>query len=253
VSASSDYILLAPFAARRADGSLCLLVINKSPSTTLTGNINIAGYAPSGTINAYSYGIPQDDAARTGVGSADIAASSYSGAGSSFAYNFPAYSVTVLSLNSAGAPPPPPTRRPDALIKNSSDSAYIGDNLYNADGSNQTKSQTVRAGKSVTYDIVVQNDGSASDSFIVRGSAGATALAVKYYTGLSGGTDVTAAVTAGTYAISNLSAGGSQTLRVVVTAARNAASNTSLTCVVTATSQGDSSKLDAVKASTTVR
>src|SRR5213075_169923 len=120
----------------------------KSPTATQTGNLTFTGYSPTGTITAYSYGVPQDEAARTGVGSADIALNSYTGAGSTFAFTFPAYSATVLSLNGAQPPPPPPpaTRQPDNLVKTSSESTYLGDNVYNADGTGQTKSQSVKAG-----------------------------------------------------------------------------------------------------------
>jgi hypothetical protein len=253
VNASSDYNLLTPFAAKRADGSLSVLVINKSPTATQTGNLSFTGYSPTGTITAYSYGIPQDEAARTGVGSADIAVNSYSGAATSFAYNFPPYSVTVLSLNGGSAPPPPPppaTRRPDALVKATSDSAYLGNNIYNTDGTSQTKSLTIRGGKTASYDIQVQNDGSATDSFQVRGSAGTSSLSVKYSAGTS---DVTAAVTAGTYTINNLAVGGTQSLRLVVTAARNAPANSSLSALITVTSLADTTRSDAVKAVTTVK
>src|SRR5439155_26107509 len=41
---SSDYVLLWPYAARRADGSLTLLVINKSAASALNANITITGY-----------------------------------------------------------------------------------------------------------------------------------------------------------------------------------------------------------------
>src|SRR6266487_846022 len=136
VAAGSDYSLLSPYAARRADGSLTLLVINKSAAAALTANIAINGYSPNGTLYAYSYGVPQDEAARTGTGSADIALNSYTGASSTFAFTFPAYSATVLALN--GAQPPPATSQPDNLIKISSESIYLGDNVYNADGTGQT-------------------------------------------------------------------------------------------------------------------
>jgi len=98
VSATSDYNLLATYAAKRTDGSLALLAINKSPATTLTGNFTLTGFTPTPNATVYSYGIPQDTAAQTGVGSADVAQTTFSSAGTSFAYNFPPYSVTVLSL-----------------------------------------------------------------------------------------------------------------------------------------------------------
>src|SRR5262249_18405575 len=111
VPANSDYNLLSPYAAKRADGSLSLLFINKSAINTLTANITLNGYSANGTVYAYSYGIPQDEAARTGTGSADIALNNYAGGANPFTFAFPPYSATVLSLN--GAPPPPATRQPD--------------------------------------------------------------------------------------------------------------------------------------------
>ena len=252
VMAGSDFNLLAPYAARRADGSLTLLVINKSASTALNANVTLNGYSPAGTLYAYAYGIPQDDAARTGVGSADIALSSYSIAGSTFAFTFPPYSAMVLSLN--GAPPPPPaTRQPDNLIKNSSESAYLGDNVYNADGAGQTKTQSVKAGRSATFDFMIQNDGSATDSFTVRGSGGSTGFTVKYYVGVSGGTDITTAVTGGTHALNNLAPGASQVIRAVVTVARGVTVNTVKDCLLVSTSSADASKRDTVKGRTTVK
>jgi hypothetical protein len=248
--ASSDYNLLSPYAARRADGSLTLLVINKSAAAALNANITINGYSPSGTLYAYSYGVPQDEAARTGVGSADIALNSYTGAGPTFAFTFPSYSATVLSLN--GAPPPPATRQPDNLIKTSSESTYLGDNVYNADGTGQTKSQAVKAGRNATFHFMIQNDGSATDSFTAQGNGSSTGFTVKYYVGISGNTDITTAVTAGTYTTGNLAPGSNQVIRAVVTVARGTASGTVKDCLVTSRSVADNLKRDAVKARVTV-
>lgn len=74
VKATSNNALLSVYAARRStDGALTLLVINKSPTDTFSVDCSITGYAGSirgGTT--YSYGQAQDEAARTGGGSADI-------------------------------------------------------------------------------------------------------------------------------------------------------------------------------------
>jgi hypothetical protein len=251
VPASSDYNLLTPYAALRADGSLTVLVINKAPATAFNANITLNGYSPNGTLSAYSYGIPQDEAARTGVGSADIALNSYSGASSAFSFTFPAYSATVLSLN--GAPPPPPTRRPDNLIKNSSESTYTGNNVYNTDGSGQTKEQSIKAGRTATFNVMIQNDGTANDSFTVQGGGNSTGFTVKYYLGTSGGADITTAVIGGTYTVSNLLQGANQVIRAVVTVARGTAVGAVKDCLVTSASVADNSKSDAVKARVSVK
>lgn len=49
VEARSDSSLLAVHAARRMDGSLTLLAINKTPATTLDATIALRGYSPVGT------------------------------------------------------------------------------------------------------------------------------------------------------------------------------------------------------------
>jgi hypothetical protein len=103
VPASTDYPLLAAFAAKRTNGTLSMLVINKSSSTVLNSSVSLTGYSPGSNALVYSYGIPQDEAARTGLGSPDIALTNFTTAGANFAFDFTPYSVTVLSLQ-PGAP-----------------------------------------------------------------------------------------------------------------------------------------------------
>ncbi|MBW8865583.1 MAG: alpha-L-arabinofuranosidase, partial [Verrucomicrobia bacterium] len=109
VRATSDYPLLATYAVRRTNGTLALLVINKSASSTLTANFNLSGYVPYGNSAIYSYGIPQDEAARTGVGSPDIVQTNFIGAATSFSATFAPFSATVLEMSPASQPPATPT------------------------------------------------------------------------------------------------------------------------------------------------
>jgi len=103
IAAASDYSLLSTYAVRRQDGSLTILTINKSPSNTATGQVAVAGFTPATSAAVYSYGIPQDNAAKTGIGSPDVVQTNLSGVGTNFSYAFPPYSATVLALSPAPA------------------------------------------------------------------------------------------------------------------------------------------------------
>jgi hypothetical protein len=90
-------------------------VVNKSSYASLNTAIALAGYVPFSNATVYSYGIPQDDAARTGAGSPDIAQINAPVAGANFNYTFTPYSATVFSLTPAAptlvalaSPQPPP-------------------------------------------------------------------------------------------------------------------------------------------------
>jgi alpha-N-arabinofuranosidase len=112
IASSSDYALLSVCAARHQDGSFGLLVINKSASVTLNASIKISNAMPASSGTQYSYGIPQDDAAQTGTGSADVASTAVNGIGSSFSYNFPPYSATVLTFVGSASPSSTPAATP---------------------------------------------------------------------------------------------------------------------------------------------
>lgn len=96
---ASDNKLLSVYAACCADRTLALLVINKSPGATLKTDVSIAGFQPEPGATIYSYGIPQDEAARTGKGSPDIAQAAFSGAAAEFRCTFAPYSATVIALS----------------------------------------------------------------------------------------------------------------------------------------------------------
>ncbi|HEX2861412.1 MAG TPA: hypothetical protein VHN79_07220, partial [Lacunisphaera sp.] len=110
VKATSSSSQLAVFAAKRADGALTLLVLNKDPAATLTASIALTGFAPPATANVYSYGIPQDNAAKPGAtASPEIASAGMNVSGATFSASFAPYSATVISLGGTAAPLPPPT------------------------------------------------------------------------------------------------------------------------------------------------
>ena len=106
VSATSNNALLTAFAVKSIEGPLKLLVINKDPANPLNASITLTGYNPPAAAYVHSYGKTQDDAARTGSGSADIATTTMAVSGASFSASFAPYSVTVISLDSTATPPP---------------------------------------------------------------------------------------------------------------------------------------------------
>lgn len=63
ISATSNDTLLSAYAVKRANGTVSVLVINKSPTATTQGNFTITGFSPKPNATVYSYGIPQDIAA----------------------------------------------------------------------------------------------------------------------------------------------------------------------------------------------
>jgi len=97
VQATSPNSLLSIFEAKRADGTLSLLVINKDATNTLSANIALTGFTPGATATTYAYGKPQD------TGQTDLATGSMSISGSTFSASFGSYSATVISLNAAVA------------------------------------------------------------------------------------------------------------------------------------------------------
>ena len=105
VGATSDYLLLSTYAVRQSSGALSLLVLNKDTTTNLTAQVSLSGFQPAPGAKVLSYGIPQDEAARTNapLAAQDIATNSFAGASSSFSYSFPPLSLTVLTL-APGAP-----------------------------------------------------------------------------------------------------------------------------------------------------
>jgi hypothetical protein len=107
VPATSDYPLLAVYSVKRTNGNLTLLVINKSSASNLTAAFNLPGYPPYTNATVYSYGIPEDTAAETGVGSQDIQTNITSF--QSLSLTFARFSASVVELSPGNQPPFTPT------------------------------------------------------------------------------------------------------------------------------------------------
>jgi alpha-L-arabinofuranosidase len=100
LDASSDYSLLSAYATRTASGGLSVLVLHKDPSTNFDAQLSISGFVPDPSFTVYSYGIAQDEAARTNAPASnqDISTNTVAGASPSFRYSFPPYSMTLFNF-----------------------------------------------------------------------------------------------------------------------------------------------------------
>jgi alpha-L-arabinofuranosidase len=98
VKAVSDYRGLGVYAVKAPDRSVRVLVINKNPSATLDTRITVPGLRRGDRVTVYSYGIPQDEAARTGTGSADVQQTTLTASGTTLTFSPGPYSVHVLRV-----------------------------------------------------------------------------------------------------------------------------------------------------------
>jgi hypothetical protein len=143
---------------------------------------------------------------------------------------------------------PAVTYRPDGKIKVSGQASFIGNDVYNLTGASQTKTAKAAKGGSKTYVVQLQNDATAADVIVLKGPGSTTKFTVKYLKGATGTVNITTAVVAGTYVTDSIPAGGSRTIRIVITAKTTAVAGTSRSVLLTLTSQGDGTTKDAVKA-----
>ncbi|MDE3068779.1 MAG: alpha-L-arabinofuranosidase [Verrucomicrobiota bacterium] len=105
LEAASDESLLSAYAVRRADGALNLLVINKSGVTNVNAAVVITNFTPFPAATVRSYGIAQDEAARTNASPSlqGLALTNFPGSSTNFDYSFPPYSLTLLTFAPAPA------------------------------------------------------------------------------------------------------------------------------------------------------
>lgn len=111
-----------------------------------------------------------------------------------------------------------PTRKPDIRIGTSA-SVPTGNNIYNLTATGQTEEVKISKGRSKTMHLAIQNDGTAADSFKLKGTGNSKNFTVKYKKGES---DVTAQVTAGTFWTPSLAPGAVESLTVEIKAKKSA-------------------------------
>jgi len=134
--------------------------------------------------------------------------------------------------------------KPDARIRKGT-GALRGNNIYNADGKDQTVTAGRRRGESVTFRINVQNDGNSSERFRVRALGSSTTMYnVKYFRGT---TEITASVVAGTYVTPILSPGETLGIRSTVKVKSTATIGSTVTRLLTVNSNTAAGAIDAVK------
>jgi len=156
--------------------------------------------------------------------------------------------VNVVGLSTGGV------FQPDALIKRSYrkySATYVGDGIYNTTAQDQRVTGKAGAGNSATFDVEIQNDGSRGDSITLVGCSRSPGFVVKYFT--STGSNITASVTAGTQSTGSLYSGEAYRFTLRIRAKLIAVSGAEKACRVTATSVGDGTKRDVVKATLIVR
>lgn len=109
------------------------------------------------------------------------------------------------------------------------------DGTYNETGTDQNIS---KKGNSI-YHIQVQNDDTVSQIYILTGTPTDANWDIKYYDAITGGVDITAAVTGAGYSTGAIAAGGTKDLRVEVKQLLTGAPNKDITLTMTLDDPGD--------------
>ncbi|BDI30120.1 hypothetical protein CCAX7_21710 [Capsulimonas corticalis] len=119
LTTTSDYNKLSAYGARLQTGELALLVINKSAATPLTGNITLGSFLPDVQADVYQYGMDED------ASGADLTHGTIPTTGTSLAYTFAPYSMTVIVLPPAPGWTPVTTPAPTSTTLAPIEDSYV--------------------------------------------------------------------------------------------------------------------------------
>lgn len=139
---------------------------------------------------------------------------------------------------------------PDGLVGNLPGGSLVGDGIYNGTGNSQTRLATIKRSTSVSFAVQVQNDGAGPDAFSLKGTGDISGVGSVRY--LSGTTDITSKVKAGTYKTANLAPGQTVNFTIVITGSPSVSKTVVGKWLLTARSAAAPTLLDAVAAKVTV-
>jgi len=155
--------------------------------------------------------------------------------------------LIVLALGlpvSASAQEGAPPYRPDGVLRRYSESASVGDSIYNRTSSGQTRVSFVTALGRARFVVRAENDGSATDDIVIRGARNTDRFGIRYFVG---GQEVSARVRAGVFRFRDVPPGGRGVLVVEVTAKAAARVDDFVVARVALRSGAEPTLLDRVK------
>lgn len=146
--------------------------------------------------------------------------------------------------------------KPDLMLKFPPDTLFLGDNIFNKNAVGQTLVDTVKPGETAIFQVRVQNDVESaqgmSDNITVKGTKEDSGWTVRYFTNLTGGTDITVNVIGTGWSTGKLDRGDYKQMRAEVTPPADAQPGNQFVVTLTGTSENDPNKQDVIKAITTV-
>ena len=157
----------------------------------------------------------------------------------------PGVGTVIASPSSTRVTIGPSDQRSDGWISTSSSSGYVGNNIYNATGYQQTKRLSADRTQSRTFYVRVYNDGNVKNTFALTGSAAHSGSAVRYF---SGTTDISTAMRSGTGWNVTLDPGAYKLVKVRIKVLSTASYDSLKPATVTGTWSGDGVRADTVKA-----
>lgn len=146
--------------------------------------------------------------------------------------------------------------KPDLMIKLPPDTIFLGDNIYNKNAVGQTIEDTIKLGETAIFQVRVQNDVDSDqgfrDNITVKGTKEDSGWTVHYFTGLTGGSEITVNVIGTGWTTGTLDRGDYKHIRAEVTPSGDAQPGSQFIVTLTGISENDPNKQDVVKAITTV-